>query len=600
MTDRTVRSRTTWMLAVVLALPLGTRMAAAPGAVSYAPAPGRKGVNPDTHLVMTFPSPPVLGNAGKIRIYDAADDRLVDTLDLGIPPGPTAGPGALAGRVAYSPTPYAYTPGRRATNADTVPGTPSGVAAATPSTSQLTIIGGFTDAFHFYPVIVHGNVATIYPHHDLLAYGRSYYVQIDPGVLTLADGSFTGVSGKRGWTFSTRPRAPAADSTRLVVAADGTGDFNTVQGALDFVPDRSPRRVTIFIRNGDYEEIVYVRNKSNVTLLGEDRERVQIHYANSEIFNPHPSNVATNEWPGTFPSRRAAFMADQASGLHFVNLTIRNTARGQAEGLLLTGERNILSRVSIHGSGDALQVNGSAYVADSLIAGDGDTILGRGPAFFVNSELQSRGPFTWTRNTAANHGNVFLNCRFKGTGEGPTVIARAPANGGRTYPNVEVVLLNSALDGISPVGWGDVGGDTSQVHFWEYNSTNLRDGAPADVSARHPVSKRLTMAEDAQTIANYSNPGWVLGWSPAMAPIILSQPSPVTATQGQAAELSVSVAAVPEAAYQWSRKGAPIAGATGRILAFTAVRAADAGAYTVTVTNGSGTATSRAATLTVK
>ena len=129
------------------------------------------------------------------------------------------------------------------------------------------------------------------------------------------------------------------------MAADGTGDFNTVQGALDFVPDRSPRRVTIFIRSGDYEEIVYFRNKSNLTLVGEDRERVQIHYANSEIFNPHPANVATNEWPGTFPSRRAAFMADQAIGVHLVNLTIRNTARGQAEGLLITGERNILSHV---------------------------------------------------------------------------------------------------------------------------------------------------------------------------------------------------------------------------------------------------------------
>jgi pectin methylesterase-like acyl-CoA thioesterase len=304
-----------------------------------------------------------------------------------------------------------------------------------------------------------------------------------------------------------------------VVAADGTADFNTVQGALDFVPDQGQRRVTIFIRNGDYEEIVYFRNKSNLTLLGEDRERVQIHYANNEIFNPHPSNVATNEWPGTFPSRRAAFTADQAIGVHVVNLTIKNTARGQAEGLLITGERNIVSRASIYGSGDALQVNGSAYFTDSLIVGDGDTILGRGPAFFENCELQSRGPFTWTRNTAANHGNVFLNSRFKAIGGEPTVIARAPANGGRTYPNVEVVLINCALDGISPVGWGDVGGDTSQVHYWEYNSTNLRDGSPVDMRARHPVSKRLKKDEDAQTIASYSNPAWVLGgWTPVLEP----------------------------------------------------------------------------------
>src|SRR5215471_17980889 len=230
--------------------------------VTYFPASGATAVNPDTHLVITFASAPTLGSAGRIRIYDAADDRLVDTLDFSIPPGPTTGPGALAGRVPYTPVPYAYTPGRRATNADTVAGTPSGVAARTASTSQLTIIGGFTDAFHFYPIIVHGNVATIYPHNNLLTYGRTYYVQIDPGVLTIADNGFNGVSGKRGWTLSTKLKAPAADSTRVVVAADGTADFNTVQGALDFVPDRGRQRVTIFIRNGDYEEIVYFRNKS--------------------------------------------------------------------------------------------------------------------------------------------------------------------------------------------------------------------------------------------------------------------------------------------------------------------------------------------------
>jgi len=496
----------TWFLAAWLAQ--------APSPV-YFPANGAANVNPDTHLTITFSTKPEIGKSGTIRIYDAAGDRLVDTLDLAIPAGPTAGPGALAGRSPYTPTPYDYSRAKRATNADTVPGTPSGVAERTPPTYQLTIIGGFTDAFHFYPVIVNGNTATIYPHHDRLVYGHSYYVQIDPGVLTAGDGGFSGVSGARAWRFSTKARPPAAGAARLVVAADGSGDFSTVQGAFDFVPDASARRVTIFVKNGRYEEIVYFRNKTNVTLQGEDREKVQIVYANSEIFNPHPPNVATNEWPGTFPSRRAAFMADHSSGIHLENLTIRNLSRGQAEGLLITGERNILSRVSIYGSGDALQGNGPTYVTDSLIAGDGDTILGRGPVFFTNCEIQSRGPFTWTRNTDANHGNVFVKCRFTGTGDAPTVIARAPTNGGRSYPNAEVVLIDCTLEKISPIGWGDVGGDTTNVHYWEYNSRNA-DGSPVDASARHPVSKRLTTEKDAATIANYRNPAWVLGgWTPA-------------------------------------------------------------------------------------
>ena len=489
------------------------------------PADKAKGVNPDTHLVLTFPSPPKLGTSGQIRIYDAADDRRVDVLDLSILPGPTVGVKAPA-RPPYTPAPYEYVSGHF-TNANTKPGTPSGVALPTPDTYQLTIIGGFTDAFHFYPVIIHDNVATIYPHNNLLDYDKTYYVQIDPGVLTLSDGSFSGITGETEWTFSTKKAPPPPDSKQLVVCGDGTGDFNTVQGAIDFIPDHNPRRVTIFIKNGIYEEIVYFRNKANVTLLGEDRDKVVVCYANNEVFNPHPPNVATNEVPGTFPSRRAAFMGDQAKGVHLVNFTIKNTTKGQAEGLLLTGEQNIVSHVTIEGSGDALQVNGPVYLTDCQIVGDGDTILGRGPAFFNHCEIISHyGPHMWIRNTSANHGNVFLNCTFQSGGTAENVIARAPTNHGKNYPYCEAVLLNCALADITPEGWGPVGGDTSNVHYWEYNSTNLNDGKPVDVSQRHPASRQLTQEKDTEIIANYSNPTYVLGgWTPSMAPLILSQPA---------------------------------------------------------------------------
>ncbi|MFN2110969.1 MAG: pectinesterase family protein [Anaerolineae bacterium] len=488
--------------------------------LSRFPAHEATGVNPDTHLVLTFPSQPTLGTAGQIRIYDAADHRLVDVLDISIPPGPTEFVRAPE-RPPYTPVPYEYVPGHF-TNANTKPGTPSGIALPTPDTYQLTIIGGFTDAFHFYPVIIHDTVATIYPHNNLLDYDKTYYVQIDPGVLALDDDSFNGIAGKA-WTFTTKKAPPSADAERLVVSADGTGDFNTVQGAIDFIPDPNPKRVTIFIKNGVYEEIVYFRNKANITFQGESREGVVVCYANNEVFNPHPPNVATNEMPGTFPSRRAAFMGDQVSGIHLVNLTIRsiNPKPAQAEGLLLTGERNIVSHVTIEGSGDALQVNGSAYLTDSRIVGFGDNILGRGPAFFNRCELVSYyGPHVWIRNTEANHGNVFVQCTFQTLEGRETVIARSPTNHGKNYPYCEAVLINCALSAIRPEGWGEVGGDPTNVHYWEHNSTNLSDGTPVDVSQRHPASRQLTLEEDAEIIANYSDPAYVLGgWNPEIAPL---------------------------------------------------------------------------------
>lgn len=480
------------------------------------PANNAAAVNPDTHLELTFPSAPVLGKSGKIRIYDAADNRQVDLLDLSIPAGPTASTPSPS--ATYTPVPYEYVSGRF-TNANTKPGTPSGAALPTTGEYQLTIIGGFTDAFHFYPVIIHDNKATIYPHNNLLEYNKTYYVQIDPGVLTLNDGSFAGIKDKS-WQFTTKKAPPSSSAREVIVSADGSGDFNTVQGAIDFIPDYNPKPVTVFIKNGMYEEIVYFRNKTNVTILGENRDKTVVFYANNEVFNPHPINIKTNEMPGTFPSRRAAFAVDNCSKITLVNLTIKTTAYGQAEGLLLNGKEIIVSNVTIVGSGDALQSNGSAYFTDSQIIGDGDAILGRGPAFFNNCELSSQGPYMWIRNTSENHGNVFVNCTFKTRGNRETVLARSPTNGGKNYPYSEAVLIDCTLTGIEPVGWGEIGGDASNVHYWEYNSVGL-DGKPIDVSRRHPASRQLDRVKDEEIIANYRNPAYVLGgWTPLLEPLI--------------------------------------------------------------------------------
>jgi pectin methylesterase-like acyl-CoA thioesterase len=489
-------------------------LASSSAAQTLFPANKALGVNPDVQLKLTFSQTPVIGKSGKVRVYDASNDRLVDTLDLSIPPGPTARATGAALTAPYL-TSYNYERGVVPSNANTKPGTPSAGANPTPDSYQLTIIGGFTDGFHFYPIIVSGNTATIQLHHNLLEYGKRYYVLIDPGVLSVADRGFAGITDKQSWRFATKTKAPRSDADQITVSADGKGDFNTVQGAIDFVPDHSKKRVTIVVRRGLYQEIVYFRNKDNVTFLGEDRDQTVVRYANNEVFNPHPVNIRTNEVPGTFPSRRAAFAADNSNDIQIVNMTLESTAPGQAEGLLVTGQRNILSNVHVIGFGDALQVNGPAYIVDSIIEGSGDTILGRGPAFFDHCTLKSRSVFMWIRNTSANHGNVFKNCTFIGTAE-PTTLARSPKNGASTYPYAEAVLLNCILSGILSEGWSaaDEGG---KVRFWEYNSRNP-DGSPVDVSKRAPMSRQLEKDKDAKLIADYSNPAFVLGgWQPRLS-----------------------------------------------------------------------------------
>lgn len=501
---------------------------AAHGATGLFPANAATGVNPDTHLVLTFASAPKIGASGLVRIVDLADGRVVETLDLGLPAGPDpsrrirpAAPTAGQTRAAAPATPG---PRAAAASASSEPASPTTTTPAVNTTPadlhnyQLMTIGGLAD-FHFHPIIVHDNTATIYPHHGVLQYGHRYAVKIDASVLTTAAGDFAGMTEEHDWTFATKAAPPAAGATRVVVAADGSGDFNTIQGAVDFVPAHPAQRVTIFIRNGNYEEIVFCRDKSDLTFRGEDREKVQVGYGNNSAFNP--------PMPG--PSRRCAFSAYNCTGLEFTNFTISNYYIGQAEALLIAGSKNVVDHMSLKGSGDALNLRGPVYFTDSLIKGDGDTILGVGPAFFRHCELQSVGPFMWIRNTDANHGNVFVDCTFTSIDRplpwtattatpqrASKVLARLPNNHGLNYPYAEAVLIDCHLDGIPPEGWGPIDDDTSHIHFWEFHSTD-KTGQPIETKARHSVSRQLDATKDAETIAHYRDPAFVLGgWKPEM------------------------------------------------------------------------------------
>jgi pectinesterase len=69
---------------------------------------------------------------------------------------------------------------------------------------------------------------------------------------------------------------------------------------------------------------------------------------------------------------------------------------------------------------------------------------------------------------------------------------------------------------LTPLGWASRGANNS-----EFNTTNLADGTPYDMSNWPDWIKHLTMDKDADAIANYRNPSWVLeGWTPATQPTL--------------------------------------------------------------------------------
>ena len=143
-------------------------------AVKMFPENGATNVNIDTHLTLTMSDDVVIGKQGFVSVYDLKTGKLVDRLDMSIPAGPTKSQPKNP-NAQYTPVPYLYRT-QHITNRNTKAGTPSGINAWDTGHYQLDIIGGFSDGFHFYPIIPHGKQLTIYLHHNMLEYGHAYYI----------------------------------------------------------------------------------------------------------------------------------------------------------------------------------------------------------------------------------------------------------------------------------------------------------------------------------------------------------------------------------------------------------------------------------------
>ncbi len=446
----------------------------------FSPATGASGVNIDALPSITFDQTPKVGTNGKVRIFRASDNALIDTIDLGVD-------------------------------------TNTGIHAPGPQSARQ--IGGSSFNFNYHPVIVEGNTATIYPKAKL-AYGQSYYVTMDAGVVTDASGApFVGVSDPNAWTFSTKDAGPAVGTTELTVAADGTGDFSTVQGAIDFVPTNNTQPVTINVRRGNYTEIVYIRSsKPFITVRGEDRNESVIRYANNE-------NLNTGSGP------RPVFGVD-ATDFTLENITVHNTTTRfnsenrtrQSEAFRGNNHRILLNRVNLKSFQDTLLLqnqsgsNQGGFVNESYIEGDIDFLWGTGVVYFRNSEFKmvsSNAYYTQIRNDATKNGYVFVNSRLTAApGVTGAYLSRIDPN---VFPYSQVVFIDSVMGAhIRPEAWrldNAVANATSanypNIKFWEYN-TRDEQGNATDVSRRHPVSRQIT-AEEADFWRNPSNVlgGWV-------------------------------------------------------------------------------------------
>jgi pectin methylesterase-like acyl-CoA thioesterase len=174
--------------------------------------------------------------------------------------------------------------------------------------------------------------------------------------------------------------------------------------------------------------------------------------------------------------------------------------------------------MSLYSYQDTLQITGKAYIEDTYIEGDTDFMWGDGPCYFTRCTLKTLTngtSFTQTRNPADRRGFVFVDCKFDGA---PGV---ATANLGNGSGASEIALIDCALgDMLRPEGWNSRGASNL-----EFNTTQMSDGKPYDMTRWPAWVKHLEKEKDAETIANYRNPTWVLGgWSPRIPPDLQKRP----------------------------------------------------------------------------
>ena len=316
-----------------------------------------------------------------------------------------------------------------------------------------------------------------------------------------------------------------------IIAKDGSGDFTSLQQAIDAIPGGGRTPTILLLRMDEYHERVVV-NKDNVRIIGEARDRTVITAKGCA-----KDLDAEGKERGTFLS--ATFMVT-GHNVEVENLTIRNDAGdgrvvGQAVAVYAAGDRGVWRNVRmiahqdtlfcgplmqkvidfiaprqgraevVESIGDATPTQSRQYFEDCFIQGDVDFIFGPYRCWFERCTLfmNARGGLYTAANTPEiqPYGLVFRHCRLTGEcGEGEAFLGRPWRKFSRT------VFLNCEMDEhVAPLGfndWDEVKLVTER--YAEYGTV----GARADQSTRHPRQKRMTREE----AACYTIPEVIGGW----------------------------------------------------------------------------------------
>ncbi|XP_078441165.1 pectinesterase-like [Wolffia australiana] len=239
--------------------------------------------------------------------------------------------------------------------------------------------------------------------------------------------------------------AVAAD---VVVAADGSGNFEKISEAVAAAPSKSGKRYVIRIKAGTYKENVEVpKGKTNLMFVGDGIDVTVISGSRNVVDG--------------YTTFRSATVAIMGAGFLARDLTIENTAgpsKHQAVALRVGSDLSAFYRCKFTGYQDTLYVYSQRqFYRECTISGTVDFIFGNAAVVFQSCNIQIRNPNSGQKNTVTAQGRTDPNqntgisiqgCTISGSTSAKSYLGRPWKRFSRT-----IVMQSSISSVIDPAGW---------------------------------------------------------------------------------------------------------------------------------------------------
>ena len=291
---------------------------------------------------------------------------------------------------------------------------------------------------------------------------------------------------------------------QITVAQDGTGNYKTVQEALNTVPNNNKSRIVIYVKNGIYKEKLHLDTTKNfVELVGESKFNTILTY------DDHTGKVSPKG--DSINTRTSYSLQVKADNFIAHNITFRNDAgftAGQAVAVEVQGDKAVFIDCRFIGNQDILFLNSEKsrqYYKDCYIEGTTDFIFGAATAWFEDCHIYSKkNSHVTAASTPQSHtyGFVFNDCTLTGDST-----LHAVSLGRPWRPYASVVYMHCFIgQQVKSDGWSNWNKTESYktARYAEYQNY----GPGGSSAKRVSWSKQLSYSEASQITIKNVFPGW--------------------------------------------------------------------------------------------